>query len=596
VKRALVPLIVSMVVLANASAAAAKEWCIAPASGCADGNVATFQSALDLAKSNAGPDQIRLGAAMYDGPFTYDDNSSSTNSVAITGASSTATTLTRSSLGAIFTITSSGGALNSLTDMGFHITQSSSAGLQGGRVDTTRVAVAGDPAITNSVGLTLASGAVRSVNVSMPVSGSNQGVFVGGGTAGDGVFDSTISGDNAVNVPLAVVQRCDVTGGHFGVATMSGRIDDVLVHVSGTGPDRAGLDATNNSIADGSAIARHLTILGANTGPGSIGIRVFGDSSFTGHTESLDVRNTIVRGVEHSYRRATHTTAPAGTANLTMHYTDYDPGTRDDSGLGSGPDPSDATNPNTDPAFVDPAHGDFRLAASSPLIDKGDPAPLAAGEPSTDFGGLPRVVNGRTDIGAHEYQRRPPFIVAVTADRLAAEPNVPFRFGVLAGDYDGDAVSYRWAFDDGASATGSVAEHAFATTGMHVATATVTDSTGLTASAQVTVGVFQDPRKILAALSLSPKKFRAGSGKKKGTTVRFTLALPAKVSFRVVRMPGSRRVKGSFTRKGVAGKNKFRFAGRIGGKKLKPGSYRLIGTVGKGKTASIRRAAFAIER
>src|SRR3954464_10613217 len=156
-RRALVPLIVSLVVLANASAAAAKEWCIAPASGCADGNVATFQSALDLAKSNAGPDQIRLGAAMYDGPFTYDDNGSSTNSVTIPGAGSTATTLTRSSLGAIFTITSSGGALNSLTDIGFHITQSSSAGLQGGRADTTRVAVAGDPAITNSVGLTLAS-------------------------------------------------------------------------------------------------------------------------------------------------------------------------------------------------------------------------------------------------------------------------------------------------------------------------------------------------------------------------------------------------------------------------------------------------------
>jgi hypothetical protein len=589
-------LIALVVSLAAAPGAAAKEWCVPPASGCADGNVGTLQSALDLAKSNAGSDQIRLGAATYDGPFTYNDNGSSTNSIAITGAGSTATTLTRSSLGAILTITSSGGALNSLTDMGFHITQSSSAGLQGGRADTARVTVAGDPAITNSVGLTLASGAIRSVNVSMPVSGANQGVFMGGGTAGDGVFDSTISGDNAVNVPLAVVQSCDVTGGHFGVGTMSGRIDDVLVHVSGTGPDRAGLDATNNSIVDGSAIARHLTIVGASTGPGSIGIRVFGDSAFTGHTESLDVRNTIVRGVEHSYRRATHTTAPAGTANLTMHYVDYDPGTRDDSGLGSGPDPSDATNPNTDPVFVDPAHGDFRLAASSPLIDTGDPAALAAGEPGTDLAGLPRVVNGRTDIGAHEYQRRPPFIVAATANRLDAQTGVPFRFGVLAGDSDGDALSYGWTFDDGASATGAIADHAFAKAGKHVATITVTDSVGLTASAQVTVDVLPDPRTILAGLSLSPKTFRPGSGKKKGTTVRFTLKLPAKVTFRVVRTPGSHKVKGSFARTGVRGKNKFRFAGKMRGKALKPGNYRLVGTVGSGPKASVRRAAFTVKR
>src|SRR3954454_5966366 len=203
-RRALVPLITLIVLLASAPAAGAKEWCVPPASGCADGNVGTFQSALNLAGSNAGPDSIRLGATTYtpaSGGFTYDDGGSSTNSVAISGGSLDATTLTRSSLGAILTITSGGGALNSLTDLGFHITQSSSAGLQGGRADATRVAVAGDPAITNSTGVALGAGGVRAVHITMPVSGSNTGVLLTGAVAGDGVFDSTVSADNAVNVP-----------------------------------------------------------------------------------------------------------------------------------------------------------------------------------------------------------------------------------------------------------------------------------------------------------------------------------------------------------------------------------------------------------
>jgi PKD domain len=614
-RRALAPLVLTVAILAGAPAASAKEWCVPPATGCTD-NAGDLQTALDLARMNAGPDSIRLGATTYtptSGGFTYSDSGSSTNSVAITGADSTATTLTHSSLGAILTITSSGGALNSLTDMGFHITQSSSAGLQGGRADATRVAVAGDPAITNSVGLTVASGAMRSVNVSMPLGGANQGVFVSGGTSGDGVFDSTISADNAVSVPLSAVQRCDVTGGHFGVLTQSGRIDDVMVHVSGTGPDRAGLNATNNSIADGSAVARHLTILGA-TDAGSIGIRVYGDSSFTGHTESLEVRNTIVRGVEHSYQRAA-SASPAGTANLTMHYSDYDPATRDDSGLGAGPSPSDPTNLNTDPLFVDPAHGDFRLAFNSPLVDAGDPATLAADEPNTDLAGRPRVVNGRRDIGAFEYQRQPPVITSATANPGAAQVGTPFSFSGTATDPDADPVSLAWSFDDGGSVPGAGVKHAFAKPGIHVATIKATDAAGVTSTKTVLVAATAGPVPVLSALALVPKKFRPA----KGTDVRFKLSAGAPVRFTVERRGAGRKVggkcrattkknrhakkctryvsmKGSFVRNGVSGANHFHWKGRLKGKALKPGGYRLTGAVGSGLTKRLRRSGFTIKR
>jgi hypothetical protein len=49
-------------------------------------------------------------------------------------------------------------------------------------------------------------------------------------------------------------------------------------------------------------------------------------------------------------------------------------------------------------------------------------------------------------------------------------------------------------------------------------------------------------------------------------------------------------LKGGFTDSGTAGQNRFQFSGRIGGKALKPGSYRLVGGVGD----SVKRAPFTL--
>ncbi len=58
------------------------------------------------------------------------------------------------------------------------------------------------------------------------------------------------------------------------------------------------------------------------------------------------------------------------------------------------------------------------------------------------------------------------------------------------------------------------------------------------------------------------------------------------------------KVKGSFTVAGKAARNKFAFSGRIGGRPLKSGSYRLNGlATGRSGTASrISRRAFRIVR
>lgn len=63
-------------------------------------------------------------------------------------------------------------------------------------------------------------------------------------------------------------------------------------------------------------------------------------------------------------------------------------------------------NVDTDPIFVDAEAGDYRLAANSPMIDRGDPE-FVAEDGETDADGNPRVVGPRVDIGAFEFQDTP---------------------------------------------------------------------------------------------------------------------------------------------------------------------------------------------
>jgi hypothetical protein len=131
---------------------------------------------------------------------------------------------------------------------------------------------------------------------------------------------------------------------------------------------------------------------------------------------------------------------------------------------------------------------------------------------------------------------------------------------------------------------------------------------------------------LLIQLAIAPARFRAaGSGPsaaaKVGATTVFTLSEPAMVSFRVERRLAGRRsgkrcvkparrnrghkrcarfvaVKGGFDRLGAAGPNGFRFSGRVGGRKLRPGRYRLVGTAadGAGNLSRVGRTPFRIVR
>jgi hypothetical protein len=68
--------------------------------------------------------------------------------------------------------------------------------------------------------------------------------------------------------------------------------------------------------------------------------------------------------------------------------------------------PAGPTDMIADPAFVDRAHGNYRLLPTSPAVDAGDPSCPAM---ATDIDGAPRVQDGnddgtaRVDVGAYEY-------------------------------------------------------------------------------------------------------------------------------------------------------------------------------------------------
>jgi hypothetical protein len=127
------------------------------------------------------------------------------------------------------------------------------------------------------------------------------------------------------------------------------------------------------------------------------------------------------------------------------------------------------------------------------------------------------------------------------------------------------------------------------------------------------------------SLSVSPSKFRAAKAgasiaAKVGTTITYRLSTTASTKFTVEKQSVGRKkgkkcvkptrrnrkakkcklyktVRGSFTHTGNAGSNKFKFTGRVGGKSLKPGTYRLtaVATAGSSKS-KVKQATFKIVR
>ena len=129
-----------------------------------------------------------------------------------------------------------------------------------------------------------------------------------------------------------------------------------------------------------------------------------------------------------------------------------------------------------DPAFTDPAHGDFTVQSSSPLRNGGTAlADLGA----LDLAGDARVQGAAPDIGCYEYdesQRAISFtaspVVAFAGDAVAFTPTI---------EGFGSGATHSWTLTDGDGhattfSAATEAAYAIATDGLYTVTLTVTDN------------------------------------------------------------------------------------------------------------------------
>ncbi len=516
--------------------------------------------------------------------------------------------------------------------------------LNGGTVEDVAITGGGN-LIAQPVGLRIDAGVFRHGTVEMDEEGTNTAVNFGG--PGGEMTDSTIMGRYGVQGSTTMVlRRCRISSGLVGIETFYPKltVEDSLIDLRGSSSAR-GVAVAANGTGNATATLRGLTIV--NGGANSIGLEVRAYAK-SGVTSNVLLEDSVLYGLGHAVRQETE--GSGMTAEVKTAYSSYE-AAGDVIVEKGGADPLVAEHPVSGAAgFVGAvlgdkgfSEGDWRLAASSPLIDAGAPGVLAGGESETDLAGNPRIVHGRRDVGAYEYQWRAPEVGAWTSNNSPFAGQYVTLSGSASAPEPGDAItSYQWSFDDGGVVpAGASAVHYFKTAGMHTATLTATDALGVTGSATVQLSVRPvtvcivepcggcgesqkcfNPLNGLSGLSIKPVAFKAAhrggsvASARAGARVTFTMHdVGGAVTFTVARVvhgvklgnvclaPGHGRhggrcilhlkLHGSFTRQGGAGSNSFRFTGRLAGRTLAKGSYVLSATdtIGHGHR---QQAAFLV--
>jgi hypothetical protein len=238
---------------------------------------------------------------------------------------------------------------------------------------------------------------------------------------------------------------------------------------------------------------------------------------------SVSIDSSVIRGMKSSLIRGA---AGAGSANIGVIASDYDPATVVSNGPGSLY--AGAFNINADPQFTSAT--DYHPLAGSPLVDAGDPSPSSD---ILDLDGNPRIVNGRRDMGAYELQPVPPVPPAPTGgdDSSPGMPGVP----------------------GGSSAAGS------------------TPDPGPPSAASETAPK-DTVAPALSGLKVTPARFNA----RHGSSIRFKLSETASVSVALKRRVahGSRFTKiATLRRSQTAGAGRIKIRTRFAGARLRPGRY-----------------------
>jgi hypothetical protein len=345
---------------------------------------------------------------------------------------------------------------------------------------------------------------------------------------------------------LAYLEMSNKGAGSYGAFCYSGgRIERVRASVSGefaaamaaygdcTVRDSVALATGTNSMAlvasvmigSYTAVARNVTALA--TGTGSRGVAA-SCTACIGGSITFDLRNVIANGGGKDIEPLSGSFSKILVSNSNFDTTGGEAGAI--TNLGG--------NQTAAPLFVNGEAGDYREAAGSPTIDAGA-ADAQLG--SLDMDGNPRTVGAAPDIGAYEFV--PPAVPAPASGEIQSLAIAPKAFKpVNAGGAIFSATKRKKA--------------PFGTT--------VTHSLSAAGTVEFSVERRLPGRKVGKRCV---KQTRANKTKKRCS--RF------------------KPVKGSFNHSGQVGANSFKFSGRLNGKGLKPGRYRLIGKTGSvSKTAS----------
>jgi PKD repeat protein len=140
--------------------------------------------------------------------------------------------------------------------------------------------------------------------------------------------------------------------------------------------------------------------------------------------------------------------------------------------------PAEALNATI--SYTNTTPGTFYLTVQG--VGKGDP--LAGGY--SDYGSLGEYsIDGTVQATAGQ-----PPVAALSAAPTSGTAPLTVNFSAAGStDPDGSIVAYAWNFGDGTAGSGASTSHTYQQAGNYVATVTVTDNTGLTASKSVTITV-----------------------------------------------------------------------------------------------------------
>lgn len=542
--------------------AAATDYCVADAACVAaggtdlgsDGNA--IQAALDAAKAHAnvgGPDRVLVGPGSFSRAIGSGTPGYSYNGdpVTLQGAGAGKTRLTRDVWSSSTVLAANAGA----TVRDLSITIPGGSGMHGLGLSN---------ATADGVTITIANGTLNPTGVDV----NSGGVFKNGaaklslGTGvslspGATITDSTFGGLFAAQAGGAgagiTISRCRIFAGVHGILSYyaSLTIEDSLIDLGGGGG--TAVQSVANLNGNATATLRHLTIVHGAAAAKGVSIQ-----ANAGKTSTATLDDSVIDGVGHPLDLEGDGAASA--VSLTARYSLAPTAGLVKTNTNGAPLPAltigDAiAGP---PQFVDAA-ADWHLRADSPLVDAGTPGALGAGESTTDLDGLARLVDGRRDVGAFEFQPPPP--------APPAGPTTPDGGGTPAPDGAATAPT-----PDGGAAPPPAAGPAPAAA----------------------------PR--IETLAMKPGGLRPGQ---RGL-VTYRLTAPATVRFSVERKarghrrgracrasgrgrPCTRwtRVGGTVKRAGAAGTNRLRLPSRFGGRKLEPGTYHLVARVGAAKPVKI---------